>query len=545
MATWIDLENIFDNRQGFGTELNIEECLHKETDVIITNDLYQQLISALNKYYEETDKIVTDLNNNVNVVKSELEVTNNNVTLNRTSIENILTELITIKSNISNNTISIEKNKNDIIELDEIITQLNVLINNVDNKYNYLKQNVVVVSNDNELRNALANNIPFIFVKSDEPFKPTESYLIPANTIIRGINSPVFDCSFSNNLNNVFRNKLNGDEPEYNGSGNIIIDGLNFVGNNTTKAITCVAFSHGANIKVKNCSFDGFNNWHNIELNGCRNVVIEQNYFTNFGQNSPNPTEVIQLDLPINNTTYPWVCFYDSTPCKDIIIRNNFFNNVATTTGVIGQHSYTEGKQHENITIKNNKLNNIDNFIYLLGCKNLKVIKNYGENVFNFMYTGGTSNNVYSNTEVIGNHIYFKQDYKVLPPQTSGYSGRFLYPVLNTNETSTLDSNIIIKDNIIVGCKDHAIVTACNTVFISNNYVSNLNDSRYAIYIWGGNKIVIHGNIVHNVEGVQIMMGGNNNINTERCICTNNVATIGTGVNYISSNSVESNNITN
>ena len=38
MATWIDLNNIFDNRQGFGTKLNIEECLHEETDVrIISN----------------------------------------------------------------------------------------------------------------------------------------------------------------------------------------------------------------------------------------------------------------------------------------------------------------------------------------------------------------------------------------------------------------------------------------------------------------------------------------------------------------------------
>ena len=45
LSTWIDLENIFDNRQGFGTELKIEECLHNETDVILSNDLYQQLLS--------------------------------------------------------------------------------------------------------------------------------------------------------------------------------------------------------------------------------------------------------------------------------------------------------------------------------------------------------------------------------------------------------------------------------------------------------------------------------------------------------------------
>ena len=85
LSTWIDLENIFDNRQGFGTEINIEECLHNETDVIISNDLYQQLLSELNKYYADTDKIVLDLNNNVNFVKSELETTNNNVSVTQTS----------------------------------------------------------------------------------------------------------------------------------------------------------------------------------------------------------------------------------------------------------------------------------------------------------------------------------------------------------------------------------------------------------------------------------------------------------------------------
>ena len=543
LSTWIDLENIFDNRQGFGTELNIEECLHNETDVIISNDLYQQLLSALNKYYDETDKIIVDLNNNVNFVKNELVKTNENVSVNANAIADIIRQLETIKNNIQTNVNNIEKNKNDILELDDLITQLNVTINNIDKKYNYLKQNIAVVTNDSELRNALANNIRYIFIKSNEVFKPTEAYLIPENTKIIGINNPTFDCSYSSSLNNMFRNKLTGNESEYNGSGNISIEGLTFIGKNMSKAFTCIAFAHADNIKIKNCKFDGFNNWHNIELSGCRNVIIEENYFVNFGQGSSNPTEVIQLDLPINNATYPWSCYYDSTPCKDIIIKNNYFDTIATSTGTIGQHSYIEGKRHENILIENNKLNNVDNFIYLLGCKNLKVIKNYGESVFNFMYTGGTSNNQYCNTEVIGNHIYFKQNYNVKPPEPSGYTGKFLYPVLNSSATRTEDTNIIIKDNIIVGCKDHAITTACNSVFISNNYISNC--SKHAIYIWGGNKVVIQGNIVHQMSSLNIMLGGNNNIKTERCICTNNIATIGTGVNYISSNSLESNNVTN
>ncbi len=543
LSTWIDLENIFDNRQGFGTEINIEECLHNETDVIISNDLYQQLLSELNKYYADTDKIVLDLNNNVNFVKESLVDTNDKVIMNKSLIDEILQELVTVKNNIQTNVNNIEKNKNDILELDELITQLNVTINNIDKKYNYLKENIAVVTNDSELRSALADNIRIIFIKSTEVFKPTQAYLIPENTKIIGINKPVFDCSYSSSLNNMFRNKLTGNESEYNGSGNISIEGLTFIGNNMSKAFTCIAFAHGDNIKIKNCKFDGFNNWHNIELSGCRNVIIEENYFVNFGQGSSNPTEVIQLDLPSSNSVYPWTCYYDSTPCNDIIIRNNDFDTIATSTGVIGQHTYIEGKRHENIRIENNRLYNVDNFVYLLGTNNLKVLNNYGENVFNFMYFGTASNNPQTNTKVTGNKIYFKQNYTVKPPEPSGYTGKFIYPILSSSATVINDNNLIINNNIISNCKDHAITTSCNRVVICNNILTNV--TKHSIYIWGGNRAVITGNIVYGSNAVNIMQGGNNNIKTERCICTNNIATIGTGVNYTSSNSLESGNVTN
>ncbi|MBP3928656.1 MAG: hypothetical protein J6D47_03670, partial [Peptostreptococcaceae bacterium] len=106
-----------------------------------------------------------------------------------------------------------------------------------------------------------------------------------------------------------------------------------------------------------------------------------------------------------------------------------------------------------------------------------------------------------------------------------------------------LDNNLIINNNIISNCKDHAITTSCNRVVICNNILNNV--TKHSIYIWGGNRTVITGNIVYGSNAVNIMQGGNSNIKTERCICTNNIASIGTGVNYISSNSLESGNVTN
>lgn len=534
MGTWIDLDNIFDNRQGFGTELNIEECLHEETDVIISNDLYQQLLSALNKYYDETDKIVIDLNNNVNFVKDELVSTNEKVTVNKNSIENILEQLITIRNNIQTNANNITNNHNEINDLNTLIASLNSQINEVNNKYNYLKQNTAVVSNDSELRNALANNIPYIFVKTNQAIQTHQSYEIPANTRIIGINNPIFDCAFSDNLNNMFRNKLNGDESEYNGAGNIIIDGLTFLGNGTTKTFTVLAFAHANNVKVRNCKFDGFNTWHNIELCGCRNVIIEENYFVNFGQNITNPTEVIQIDLTNSENGYPWTCYYDSTPCNDIIIRDNDFDTIATSKGAIGSHTYITGKRHENIRIENNRLYNVDNFVYLLGTNNLKVLRNYGEQVFNFMHFGNANHNQQDNTEVSGNNISFKQTYKVKPPEPSGYVGKFIYPIHSSTATSTIDNNLIITNNIITGCKDHGITVCANRVVITGNIITNV--QKHSIYVWGGNRVIIIGNTIFNneAEGVHIMLGNNNNIPTVRVICQNNVGTVGTGNNFTS-----------
>lgn len=545
LGTWIDLNNIFDNRQGYGTQLNIEECLHEPTDVIITNDLYQQLISALNKYYNDTNQIVTDLNNNVNFVKDELDTTNENVSVNRESIQNILSELVTIRNNIQTNADNINNNHNEINNLNTLIASLNTQINNVDNKYQPYKNNIAIVTNDSELRQALANNIGVIFIKGAEIFNPTESYEVPANTRIIGINYPTFNCSYSETLNNIFRNKLDGTEGEYNGSGNITIEGLNFLGNNHTKAITVIGFAHSDKVKIKNCKFDGFNTWHNIEINSSRNVVIEDCVFTNFGQNIANPTEVIQLDLPNHEGTYPWACKMDNTPCRNITIRNNQFFNIATGTGVIGEHTYVQGYRHENIVIENNVINDVDNFVYLLGTQNLKVLNNHGSNVFNFMYFGNANHNSQDDTEVSGNVIFFKQTYKVKPPEPSGYVGKFIYPIHSSSATSTIDNNLIITNNRIAGCKDHAITVCANRVVITGNVITDV--AKHSIYVWGGNRVIITGNVIfnNNAEGVHIMMGNNANIPTVRVICQNNVGSVGTGSNFTSDYCIVGENQTN
>lgn len=545
MSTWIDLSNIFANRQGFGTQINIEECLHDETDVIITNDLYQQLISELNRYYDETDKIVLDLNNNVNHVKEELVTTNERVDKNAEDI-------ITTQTNINNVDKKVEKNKKDIEghtqlinDLDNDILDTNTKIDVVDNKYKIFKDTIAIVSTDSELRSALKDNKRIIIVLNKTIYKPTEPYLIPENTKIIGYNYPIIDCSYSPSLNNIFRNKLDGTEAGYNGSGNITIDGIEFIGQNMEKPLTCIAFAHSKNNVIKNCKFSGFNNWHNIEVCGASNVTIENNTFSNFGLKVTNPTEVIQIDLPVAETTYPWSCLYDNTACENIYIKNNHFENIETTTGTIGQHTYVDNRYHKNVVIENNTVKNVDNFVYLLGMDGLTIKGNVCEEVFNFMHYGKARVNNQLNTTIENNTVRFKQTYGKKPPEPAGQIGKFTYPILTHVQTDMGVDNLIIKNNIIEKVKDHAIVIVGSRVAVENNIIKDA--GKHSIYCWCCNRCTIIGNLIFNngLEYTKIMLGGHPAVSLERCLCTGNVGSIGKGSNYTDANCLETNNIAN
>ena len=51
MGSYINLNNIFSNRHGFGTTINVNECLQDHEGMqIIDYELYNQLINNLNTF---------------------------------------------------------------------------------------------------------------------------------------------------------------------------------------------------------------------------------------------------------------------------------------------------------------------------------------------------------------------------------------------------------------------------------------------------------------------------------------------------------------
>lgn len=104
---------------------------------------------------------------------------------------------------------------------------------------------------------------------------------------------------------------------------------------------TAFNFSHGDRINVIGCEFYGASDWHSIEINSCRNVLIDKCTF----RDNRN-TEDIQLDAALASGN---IGKDDHTVCHDIVISNCRFKTDGHYS--IGNHS---NAPHHDILIKDN-----------------------------------------------------------------------------------------------------------------------------------------------------------------------------------------------
>ena len=153
---------------------------------------------------------------------------------------------------------------------------------------------------------------------------------------------------------------IEGSCSSYNGESNIA-----FIGKGTAiidlDYIECIAIvmGHNTNVSITGITFEKMNTGHFIELDASKNVTIENNTFENHKDSENNDKEAINLDTPDKLTqgfTHDWSS-YDRTPNKDIIIRNNTFNNLERA---IGTHKYSQDQYHTNVQILNNTINKCD-----------------------------------------------------------------------------------------------------------------------------------------------------------------------------------------
>ena len=147
MGSYINLNNIFSNRQGFGTSINVNECLQDHEGMqIIDYELYNQLIANLNKYYENTDEALKEIENQLNnTIDTIMSTINEKEEALRSEM---LGKLNTFKDEIMQ---SVAAYKNEIdTTLNELIESNNNFKNEcnekLDNLENRTSSNIVYVS---------------------------------------------------------------------------------------------------------------------------------------------------------------------------------------------------------------------------------------------------------------------------------------------------------------------------------------------------------------------------------------------------------------
>lgn len=482
------------------------------------SDLYYYVKEEYNG--AESDKIEQD----IETIEDELKKLNTSIKELNISSKNIITRVSNLEAKNNANELNITNAKNDIENIKSDVKEL---------KDKFDKNIEVIVSSLDELEEALNNTAQGTTIKIlSGYYKPLKTYKIPSYTVIKGIGNVEFDCS-SASLNCVFTNKLTGQETEYNGSSNISISNITFDGKGTIHAITPLGFGHAENIIIEKCNFKGFNKWHNIELNGCKNCYVIFNKFEDYGTVSKdNATEVIQIDYMGSAEQYPWTSKYDDTACSNIVIEHNVFKNIKTTTGCIGGHSYKKNVIPSNIIIRNNVLENVEKFYYLLGSKNSIIEGNIGTNIGTFVVIGNGAGNSMDGVVINNNNC-----------TGGGFEGdhRFVLGV----DTDKHSYNVIITNNIAKDFNRHCIGGTFSDGVCSNNIIQGC--GRHGIYMYGWFNFTVMGNRIYQfskeASGYNgIKYGDNANIQTKNCIIVGNFAeSVTAGTNQ--TNNITANNL--
>ncbi|WP_052129959.1 right-handed parallel beta-helix repeat-containing protein [Ureibacillus sinduriensis] len=168
------------------------------------------------------------------------------------------------------------------------------------------------------------------------------------------------------------------------GSGNATID-LNF-----EKDGIAIIAGHNQNIRIENINFLNMYSGHFIEIDATKNAVIANNKFMN---SKPSPTrikEAINIDTPdklTNGWSSKWSKF-DKTPNSNITIENNIFFDLDRA---VGTHKYSGGQYHDNIIIRNNKIEKMrEDAIRVLNWSNAVIENNLIKNIDSGKYNANS-----------------------------------------------------------------------------------------------------------------------------------------------------------
>jgi hypothetical protein len=321
---------------------------------------------------------------------------------------------------------------------------------------------------------------------------PAGSYIITATLRIKSYQTLLaYGARFKRaaNITAVIINDADGVTGGYNANSNISILGLAIDGNafNYSGACTLIAFGHASNITIRDCEFYSATTLSLVEINGCRNTLVQNSYFHDAV--TLTNTECIRTNLMLSSGAFQWFGPYDSTSVDGLTIKDC---NFRFSTTAIGQHSlYDYAHTIKNITVENCNIYGMTD----------KAIRSY--NFQNFTVRNCT---IDSCTHGIYDYdINFFNPYG-LQRNITIQGNRITRTILNSSEGRPLQvwgwRNINISENVIDSCRRHALGIGYNsdTFFISHNiirkFAQGLTTDGFGIVIWGATNGIIDGNFV-------------------------------------------------
>lgn len=500
---------------------NIAELESTVSNIGSKADTNEQAIANLNTAVSKNTENISGLQLEVQSEKEKLTTFKEEVGNN---FELVNSEIARNSELISTNISGIANNKNEIELLkalvgagsDEegspssgIIDLLNPFLYIVDNTKEGAFTDIVIQEAINKAKLAGGG---IVFIPFGEYLLHSE-ILLYSNIKIIGTKGTILKRRNSS-MRVFMRPDLKETDGGYDGIANFEIHNVTFDGEEKTEITGMLCLGHGNRIRIKNCVFKNLlNNWHMIEVNGCKDVVIEDNIFENY-----RGTESIQIDFMLNNEVYPFPCLKDETVCDGITIKNNIFKKIYGTG--IGHHSFKANVMPRNITVKDNYFEDVSE--YCIHLSDLEKFTVKGNKIFNAQY--GVAIDFYytasKEISIVDNYMDLQKR-----ADSTGVQGRGI-----VISPSAIDGimDVVIRNNNIKNAVRYGIAVTASNVTIDGNTVEG--SGLTGIWVHGGTCSTIINNFAkdNNTRGdiahFDLALGGNSNAQHRYSNLTNNHA---------------------
>lgn len=221
-----------------------------------------------------------------------------------------------------------------------------------------------------------------VYVKSDTTLHSD------AEAIYKRISKTGY-CTFLSSKND------DGDVGGYDQIQNVSIIGGTFDGEYQKGQM--MRFTHGNNIAVQDVTFIHISaGGHMLSLEGVNDVEVDNCHFVGFAQSTDRTKkEAIHIDVVHNATIAPGSDNYDDTACRNITVSNCEFKDVSRG---VGSHSAVKGVFTSNVSIVNNKFENV----YYEAIKTI----NYKDTVISNNQIDNCGNGIFVHTRLVESSFY-------------------------------------------------------------------------------------------------------------------------------------------